>query len=322
MMGVKTEKARVMDLSQSIRTVGIVTVDETRISHIHTKFEGYIEQIFVNYVGQQVRKGQPVFSFYAPDMMATQREYILALQARDQWEKSGTSARLPGVDLVEAARQRLALWDINPDQITQIEKTREPIRNFVINSPVNGIVSAKTAFQGNRVMPADTLYEITDLSSVWVLADLYEINVPFVKIGDPVTISLSYSPGRIFKGRVSFINPNIDEKSRTVKVRIVLDNPSGSLKPDMYADVVFGGHLGRGVGVPDSAVMGTGEREMVFIAKGDGVFEPREVKTGIKVRGFYEIKKGLRAGEDVVIGANFLLDSESKLTAAISGVDK
>jgi RND family efflux transporter MFP subunit len=322
MMGVTTEKARMMSLDQSIRTVGIITADETRISHIHTKFEGYIEQIFVNYVGQQVSKGQPIFSVYAPDLVSTQKEYILALKARDQWEKSGISARLPGIDLVEAARQRLALWDVNPDQIARIEKTREPIRDLVVYSQVNGIVSAKTAVQGNKVTPSDTLYEITDLSSIWVLADLYEINVPFVKIGNPATISLSSDPGRIFKGRVSFINPIVDEKSRTVKVRIVLENPSGSLKPDMYADVIFGGKLGQGISVPDSAVMGTGEREMVFIAKGDGLFEPREVKTGVKVRGFYEIKKGVKAGEDVVIGANFLLDSESKLKAAISGAGK
>jgi len=322
MMGVTTEKARVMSLNQSIRTVGMITADETRISHIHTKFEGYIEQIYVNYIGQLVSAGQPIFSIYAPELVATQKEYILALQARDQWEKSGTDVRLPGVNLVEAARQRLALWDISPDQIARIEKTREPIRALMVYSPVSGIVSAKTAVQGNRVMPADTLYEITDLSSVWVLADLYEINVPFVKIGDPATISLSYDPGRVFKGHVSYINPSVDEKSRTVKVRIVLENPTGTLKPDMYADVVFGGQLGYGVAVPDSAVMGTGEREMVFIAKGDGLFEPREVKTGIKVRGFYEIKKGVKAGENVVTGANFLLDSESKLKAAISGAGK
>jgi RND family efflux transporter MFP subunit len=322
MMGVTTEKARVMSLDQSIRTVGIIAADETRISHIHTKFEGYIEQIFVNYVGQQISKGQPIFSVYAPDLVATQKEYILALQVRDQWEKSGTNVQLPGINLVEAARQRLALWDVSPDQIARIEKNREPVRDFVVYSPVNGIVTAKTAVQGNRVMPADTLYDVTDLSSVWVLADLYEINVPFVKIGDPATISLSYDSGKVFKGRVSFINPNVDEKSRTVKVRIVLENPSGTLKPDMYAEVAFGGQLGYGVAVPDSAVMGTGEREMVFIAKGDGLFEPREVKTGVKVRGYYEIKKGVAEGESVVTGANFLLDSESKLKAAISGAGK
>ena len=174
MMGVTTEKARVMSLDQSIRAVGIVTADETRISHIHTKFEGYIEKIFVNYVGQQVSAGQPVFSMYSPDLVATQKEYILALQARDQMERSGTTARLPGIDLVEAARQRLSLWDITPDQIARIEKEREPIRDLTIYSPVTGIVSAKTAVQGNKVTPSDTLYDLTDLSSVWVLADIYD----------------------------------------------------------------------------------------------------------------------------------------------------
>ncbi len=322
MMGVTTEKARVMSLDQSIRAVGIVTADETRISHIHTKFEGYIEKIYVNYVGQRVTAGQPVFSMYSPELVATQKEYILALQARDQMEKSAATARLPGIDLVEAARQRLSLWDITPDQIARIEKEREPIRDLTIYSPVTGIVSAKTAVEGNRVMPSDTLYDITDLSSVWVLADIYEINVPFVKVGDPATVSLTYDPGRVFKGKVSFINPDVDEKSRTVKVRIVLENPTGLLKPDMYAEVVLGGQLGYGVAVPDSAVMGTGERDIVFIAKGDGVFEPREVKTGVRVRGFYEIKKGVKEGESVVTGANFLLDSESKLKAAISGTGK
>ncbi len=322
MMGVTTEKARVMSLAQSIRAVGIVATDETRISHIHTKFEGYIEKIYVNYVGQQVSAGQPVISMYSPDLVATQKEYILALQARDQMEKSGVSARLPGIDLVEAARQRLELWDITPDQIAKIAREREPIRDLTIYSPVNGIVSAKTAVQGNKVMPADTLYDITDLSSVWVLADVYEVNVPFVKVGDPATVSLSYDPGRVFKGKVSYISTSVDEKSRTVKVRIVLPNPSGLLKPDMYADVVLGGQLGRGVAVPDAAVMGTGERELVFVAMGDGVFEPREVKTGVKVRGYYEIKTGVKEGESVVTGANFLLDSESKLKAAISGPGK
>jgi RND family efflux transporter MFP subunit len=322
LMGVVTEKARVMSLNQSIRAPGIVAVDETRISHIHARFEGYIEKIFVNYVGQQVSAGQPVVSIYAPDLVATQKELILALQARDRMEKSGTGARLPGIDLVEAARRRLSLWDITPDQIAKIETDREPIRDLTIYSPASGIVSAKIAVQGNRVTPADSLYDITDLSVVWVLADLYEINVPFVKVGDPATVSLSYDPGRVFRGKVGFIYPNVDEKSRTVKVRIALENSAGVLKPGMVADVVLGGQAGYGVAVPDSAVMGTGEREIVFIAKGDGVFEPREVKTGVNVRGYYEIKKGVQEGENVVTGANFLLDSESKLKAAMSAAGK
>jgi Cu(I)/Ag(I) efflux system membrane fusion protein len=318
-MGITVEEARVMSLDQSIRTVGIVTVDETRTHHIHTKFEGFIDNIFVNFTGEHVRTGQPLFTVYSPELVATQREYLLALKAVS---RLGAGGRLPGIDLVGSARQRLALWDISAEQIAQIEKTGEPIRALTIYSPVSGFVTAKIAVQGMRITPADILYDIQDLSSVWIMADLYENQVPFVKIGDPATVTLAYMPGRIFKGRISYINPALDEKSRTLKVRIELANTSGSLKPDMYAEVILGGSLGRGVAVPDSAVMGTGEREIVFIAKGGGHFEPREVKTGVKVRGYYEIKKGVSAGEQVVTGANFLLDSESKLKAAVAGSGK
>jgi Cu(I)/Ag(I) efflux system membrane fusion protein len=318
-MGITVEEARVMNLDQSIRTVGIVTADETRTHHIHTKFEGFIESIYVNTTGEHVRAGQPLFAVYSPELVAIQREYLLALKAVS---RLGTGDRLPGIDLVGSARQRLALWDVNADQIAQIEKSGEPIRALTIYSPVSGFVTARIAVHGMRITPADTLYDIQDLSAVWVMADLYETHVPFVKIGDPATITLPYMPGRVFKGRVDYINPTLDEKSRTLKARIELTNPSDFLKPDMYAEIVLGGRLGRGVAVPDSAVMGTGEREIVFIAKGGGHFEPREVKTGIKVRGYYEIKKGVAAGEKVVTGANFLLDSESKLKAAISGAGK
>ena len=316
MMGITVDEARLMDLDQSLKTVGIVTTDETRLHHIHTKFEGFIEKIHVNYLGQAVRKGDPLFSVYSPELVATQREYLIALKARDQM--SGDNG-LPGINLVESARQRLALWDISSDQIAQLEKMREPIRSLTIYSPVSGVVTAKTAVQGLRLMPADTLYDITDLSTVWVLADIYENNLPFIKVGGPALISSPYQPGRTWRGRISFISPALDEKSRTVKARIELANPSLVLKPDMYADVTLGGQRGRGVAVPESAVIGTGERNIVFVAKGNGLFEPREVKLGVMVRGFYEVKSGVAAGEKVVTGANFLLDSESKLKAAIYG---
>ncbi|MGD0309085.1 MAG: efflux RND transporter periplasmic adaptor subunit [Acidobacteriota bacterium] len=319
LMGVTLSKAKVMDLEESIHTVGMVTADETRTHHIHTKFEGYIENLYVNYIGEHVDEHQPLFSIYSPELEATQREYLMALKARDQLGVSGMQAQLPGIDLVGAARRRLALWDISADQLALIEKTREPIRALTMYSPVSGNISAKSAVQGNRVTPADTLYDIVDLSTVWIMADLYEANLPFVKVGDVANITLSYHPGSVWQGRISNINPALDEKSRTVKARIALENPSGYLKPDMYVEAVLHGRLGRGVVVPDSAVMATGEREIVFVAKGDGLFEPREVKTGIKVRGFYEIKSGIADGESVVTGANFLLDSESKLKAAISG---
>ena len=318
-MGVITDEAKVMDLDQSIRTVGRVTPDETRIHHIHTKFEGYIEHIQVNFVGQYVKAGEPLFSIYSPELLATQKEYILALKSRDQMNASGQISRLPGIDLVASARERLSLWDISDEQIAQIEENREPLRDLIIRSDVSGIVSAKIAIHGMKITPSDILYDITDLSSVWVLADVYEINLPFVKVGIPVQIQLPYQAGKILHGRVTFIDPVLDEKTRTVKARLEFPNPGEMLKPEMYVDVIFGGALGKGIAVPESAVISTGERMIVFVARGDGVFEPRQVVTGVKIRGFYEIKKGVAAGEKVVTGANFLLDSESKLKASISG---
>jgi membrane fusion protein, copper/silver efflux system len=318
-MGVITDEAKVMNLDQSIRTVGRVTPDETRIHHIHTKFEGYIEHIHVNFVGQYVKAGDPLYSIYSPELLATQKEYLLALKAKEQMNASGQVSRLPGIDLVASARERLSLWDIGPEQIAQIEENREPLRALLIRSDVSGFVSAKTAIHGMKITPSDTLYDITDLSSVWVLADVYELNLPFVKVGIPAQIQLPYQAGKLLHGRVTFIDPTLDEKTRTVKARLEFSNPGEMLKPEMYVDVVFGGTLGRGIAVPESSVISTGERMIVFVAKEDGVFEPREVSTGVKIRGFYEIKKGVAAGEKVVIGANFLLDSESKLKASISG---
>jgi Cu(I)/Ag(I) efflux system membrane fusion protein len=320
MMGITLDEARLMELEQSIRTVGLVTAEETRLHHVHTKFEGFIEEIYVNFVGQFVKKGEPLFSVYSPELVATQKEYLLALRAKRKFNSLGPDSSLNGIDLLESARQRLSLWDIRADEIAQLEKTEQPIKALKIYSPVSGTVTAKTALQGMRVTPTDSLYDIIDLSSIWVLADVYEVNLPFIRVGQPAEITLAYQPGKVWRGQLSFIYPTLDEKTRTVKVRIELPNPSEVFKPEMYADVEFKGSLGKALAVPESAVITTGERALVFVAKGDGQFEPREVKTGVKIRNFYEIKSGLAAGDKVVTGANFLLDSESKLKAAISGV--
>ncbi len=320
MMGVTVGEAKVMNLENSIRTVGRVVADETRLHHIHTKFEGFIEELFVDYVGKFVKKGQPLFSVYSPELLATQKEYLLAVRAQDQFGPLGSNQALAGVDLLGSARQRLSLWDISEAQIAQLEKTGQPIKALTIYSPVSGFVTAKTALQGMRVMPGDSLYDIIDLSSVWVLADVYEVNIPFVRLGQAAEMTLAYQPGKVWKGRVAYIYPTLEEKTRTVKVRLEFTNSGGTLKPEMYADVDFKGSLGNALAVPESAVLSTGERMLVFVAKGDGVFEPREVTTGAKIRNYYEIKAGLSAGEKVATGANFLLDSESKLKAAISGV--
>jgi Cu(I)/Ag(I) efflux system membrane fusion protein len=321
-MGITLTKASRMDLDQSFRTFGQVTYDETRIHHVHTKFDGFIETLYVNYIGQFVEKGQPLFSIYSPELFATQNEYLLALRAREQMPRlegeDGALSALGTVDLVAAARQRLALWDIGEKDILELERTRKPLRDLTFYSPVSGYVLQKTALQGLKVTPADHLYDIVDLSVVWVLADIYEMNLPSIRLGQPASISLASWPGKTWHGRIVFINPTVDPATRTVKARLEFSNPGNELKPDMYADVVIGGMRGSGIAIPESAVIATGERNIVFVGKGDGMFEPREVVVGIRVRGLYEIKSGISEGEQVVTGANFLLDSESKLKAALS----
>lgn len=322
-MGITLTEASRIDLDQSIRTYGRVTYDETKVHHVHTRFEGYIEHLYVNYTGQFVKKGQPLFSVYSPELYATQNEYLLALRAREQREQSGGGsgafAAATSVDLVRAARERLALWNIGDSEIRELERTRKPSRALVITSPVTGYVMAKTAVHGLEVKPADNLYDIVDLSTVWVLADIYEINLPFVKLGQPATMTLDYRPGRTWRGKIVFMDPAVDPATRTVKARIEFANPDGELKPEMYTQVIIAGTRATGIGIPESAVISTGERNIVFVAKGEGMFEPREVTLGARVRNLYEIKTGVSEGEKVVTGANFLLDSESKLKAAISG---
>ena len=319
-LGITVAEASRVDLDQSFRTFGKIAFDETRVHHVHTRFEGYIEHLFVNYTGQYVKAGQPLFSVYSPDLYATQNEYLLALRARDQLEQSGSKTDIFGgtIDLVEAARERLSLWGIGETELNELKRSRQASRDIVISSPVSGSVTGRVAVHGLKVTPADNLYDIVDLSAVWVLADVYEVNLPFVRVGQPATMTLDYKPGKIWRGRVTFIDPTVDPATRTVKARLEFANPDGELKPEMYAHIVVGGTRATGIAIPDSAVIATGERNIVFVAKGDGVFEPREVVLGARVRNMYEIKQGVSEGEKVVIGASFLLDSESKLKAAVS----
>jgi Cu(I)/Ag(I) efflux system membrane fusion protein len=320
-IGVRLGKAEIRDLTKTIRTVGRLTLDETLQAQVHAKFEGYVERLYVDYTGKAVRRGQPLLSIYSPELLATQEEYLIAVRARRQLQKStNPEVARGGVDLYESARQRLLLWDISPGEIAELERTGKPRKALTLYSPVDGVVLSKNAVQGGRVMPADTLFEIAGLRRVWVLADVYESEMPFVALGQTARMSLSYLPGRTWTGKVSFIAPVLDEKTRTVKVRVQFENPDGSLKPEMYADVVLERPLGRVVTVPDGAVLSTGTRSLVFVAKGDGRFEPRVVIPGARVDGVSEIREGIRAGEEVVTQANFLIDSESRLKAALTGM--
>jgi Cu(I)/Ag(I) efflux system membrane fusion protein len=305
LIGVKLATAELRDLSRTIRTTGRVAVDERRTAQVRTKFEGFAEALYVNFTGQQVRRGDPLLAVYSPDLLATQNELILAQRNHSDL----------GRTLADAARTRLRLWDMSAADIDRVARTGKPMRDVVVRSPVAGVVMTKNVVIGARVMPSDTLYEIADLSHVWLLADVYEAELPSVHVGASAQVLVG---GQTLAGRVTFIGPVVATQTRTANVRIELDNAGGLLKPDMYADVILQQPQGSSVVIPDSAVMNTGTRSVVFVARGDGTFEPREVTTGAKADGFYAIRSGVRAGERVVVDANFLVDSESRLKSALS----
>ncbi len=307
LIGVQTGMTEMRTLGPSVRTIGRVAIDETRLYKISTKFDGYIDRLYVNVTGQEIRKGQPLFSVYSPDLLATQQDYLLAMRAATQ-----------APSLLSAARQRLLLWDVTPSEIRELERTHVARKSITIYSPASGYVMNKIAVAGARVTAGDPLFEIANLNRVWVEADVYESELPFITLGATATASLSYVPGRTWTGRVTFIAPIVDPLTRTVKVRSEFDNADGALKPDMFGDVVIQQPARQVVVVPDSAVLQTGTRSVVFLVKSDGTFEPREVSVGTKSDQFYEVRSGLKAGVKVVTQANFLIDSESRLKAALA----
>jgi membrane fusion protein, copper/silver efflux system len=306
LIGVQTGITEMRSMGRSVRTVGRVAVDETRLYKISTKFDGYIQKLYVNVTGQQIRKGQPLFSVYSPDLLATQQEYLLAMRAAQQ-----------SPSLLVAARQRLLLWDITPAEIRELERTGTARKSITIDSPTNGYVLNKIAVEGARVTPGEALFDIANLDHVWIQADVYESELQFIRLGATATTTLSYIPGRTWTGRVTFIAPTVDPLTRTIKVRSEFDNADGALKPEMFGDVVIEQPVRQVVVVPDSAVLQTGTRSVVFIVKDDGTFEPREIQVGTKSEGFYEVRSGLAAGVKVATQANFLIDSESRLKAAL-----
>jgi Cu(I)/Ag(I) efflux system membrane fusion protein len=305
LIGVKLATAELRDLSRTTRTTGRVTLDERRVAQVRTKFEGFIEALYVNFTGAPVRRGDPLLAIYSPDLLATQNELLLAERNRSDL----------GRTLADAARARLRLWDMSTADIDRVVRTGKPMRDVTLRSPASGVVMTKNAVAGARVMPSDTLYEIADLSHVWVVADVYELELQNVRVGDAAQVSVG---GQTLAGRITFIGPVLAAQTRTANVRVELENPNGLLKPDMFADVILQQRAGSAIAVPDSAVMNTGTRSVVFIARGNGTFEPRQVLTGGKVDGFYEIRSGVQAGERVVVDANFLVDSESRLKSALS----
>ena len=321
LLGLKTVAVRRAPFETSIRTTGRVTADERRVHHVHTRFEAFVEHVTADFTGKYVNKGEALAYLYSPELYATQQEYLLALKASRSLGPSGVpSVAQGGRDLLDAARQRLLLWQITPADIAEIEKRGEPIRAMPVYAPISGYVTGRTAYHGMKVMPADTLFDILDLSHVWVLADVYEYELPRLSLGQKATMTLSYWPGRVWNGTVTYVYPAVDEKTRTVKVRVELDNPKGELKPEMFADVTIHGSARDVLQVPDDAILESGTRNIVFVSEGEGKLVPREVSVGDHGAGSVEIRGGLKDGDVVVLGANFLVDSESRLKAAIGAM--
>lgn len=324
-IGVRFAEVASLPAAVEIRAVGRVAYDETQLTHIHTKVSGWIEDVFVNFVGSVVRKGQPLFTIYSPDFVASQQEYLLALRARDELGGSSFSRIADGSrSLVENSRRRLELWDMPPAQIEALEKRGEVSRTVTIVSPASGVVTERAAYHhGRYVSPDLDLYTIVDLSRVWVLAEVYEYELPHVSVGQAAEATLPYDSGRKpLLGKVTFVHPFLNPQTRTVQVRMEFPNPGLALKPETFVNVSLTRDLGRRLLVPKDAVMDTGRMQYVFVDKGDGYLEPRAVKAGPEVAAGRVITEGLEEAERVVTAANFILDSESRLKGAFDAMTR
>jgi multidrug efflux pump subunit AcrA (membrane-fusion protein) len=320
LIGVRTDVVTYTPLTKVIRAVGQVTADETRLSHVHTKVEGWVEKLHVNFTGMLVKKGQPLLSIYSPELVATQEEYLLALRAQKRLKQSPFSEVAGGGDsLLAASRRRLELWDVPDSEIRRIEKAGRPFKAITLHSPASGFVMEKNVIAGQKVDSATDLLVIADLREVWVEVEFYEQDVGLVRLGDQARLTVTSYPQRAWTGRIDYIYPSVDPQTRTLRARLRFPNPpaGGLLKPGMYAEVRIEKALGRWLAVPEEAVLDSGTRKIVFIARGRGHFEPREVKVGLQAEGRREILSGLKAGDRIVTSGNFLIDSESRLESAL-----
>jgi Cu(I)/Ag(I) efflux system membrane fusion protein len=324
MIGLRTTRAERAVMAGTWRTVGRVEIDPTRVRRVNVKVESYVDRVFVDFVGKPVRKGQPLISIFSPTLLGAQEEYLLALKTRQRLEEAGMPGSA-GNDLVAASRRKLELWDVPAATLDRVAHTGVVSKTLTLLSPISGVVTAKNVVEGATLRPGDTLYEITDLRMVWVMADAYESDIARVRVGMPATLSLPAYPDRPFEGRVEFIDPMVDPGSRTAKVHLHFPNPAGLLKPEMFGEVMFHGVPRPAVRIPADAIIRSGTKDVVFVALGGGRFAPREVHLGPSDGDFLAVSSGLDAGEEVVTRANFLVDSESRLRAslaALSGNDQ
>lgn len=319
-LGVRTEAAQLRTMDRLVRAAGRIEPDERRVYAIAPKFEGYVERLYVNFTGQSVSRGQPLFEVYSPELVSAQREYAIAAQGVESLKDAGGQAQAGMKQLAESSLQRLRNWDISQEQVKALAKSGETKRTMAFLSPVAGIVMEKKAVQGMRFMPGEALYQVADLSAVWVVADVFEQDIGLVKSGAKAKVKINAYPDKEFTGTVTYIYPTLKAETRTVSVRVELANPGLLLKPAMFAQVELPVTAkGQVVSVPVSAVIDSGTRQIVLIQQGEGRFEPREVKLGSRSDNYVEIREGVKDGEQVVVAANFLIDAESNLKAAVGG---
>jgi RND family efflux transporter MFP subunit len=317
-IGVRTGEVQRKLIEDEIRTTGNVAADETRLAYVQLRFSGYIQKVFANATYQYVRKGQPLLTVYSPDLVATEREYLVAKQN----QKEVAQSTVPGVassaaSLLDAAAERLKQWGVPQAEIARLESTGQVQQELEVDSPVSGYITERNALPSVAVQPEMRLYTIADLSTVWVQAQVFQNDLERIKVGGPVTLTVNTFPGRTFSGRVNFIYPQVDMDTRTAKVRVVFSNSALQLKLGMFVNVALKVPMGRKLVIPATGVLQTGAREIAFVERGDGYIEPREVQLGSRVGDDFVVLKGLKAGELIVTSANFLIDSESQLQAAL-----
>jgi len=316
-IGVKTGTVEYKQLSDDIRATGTVDIDERLISYVQVRFPGYIRKVFANATYQYVRKGQPLFTVYSPDLVATQQEYLLARQNQKALQSSTVDGVAAGADtLSAAAEQRLAQWDVPASEIAKLKETGKPVTDLTIYSPVSGYITERNTLPNLYVEPSTRLYTVADLSRVWVNAQIFQEDIGRLKPGDAVAITVDSYPGRTFTGQIEEILPQVDMATRTVQVRLTIANPGLKLKPGMFVNVDVKSNLGRQLVIPASAVFQSGTRQIVFLNHGNGSLEPKEVTVGPRVGDDFVVLKGLQAHQSIVTSANFLIDSESQLQAA------
>jgi Cu(I)/Ag(I) efflux system membrane fusion protein len=308
LIGVKKYTVKKRNLIKTIRTVGRVKYDERLLKEVNLKVEGWVEKLNADFVGKYVRQGEPLFKLYSPELLNAQEEYLLATSGRT------------GSQLKSSARTKLLLWDITDAQIKQLDRTRKPATLIEIQAPISGYIISKSIIEGGHIAPGQTLFTIADIKKVWVLGDIYEFELPLIKLDQKVLITSQSLPGELYPGEISHIYPNLNPKTRSVKIRIEMNNPDEKFKPGMFTNIHIQVDQGMRLAVPESAVLQSGVRNIIFFSKGNGMFVPKEVEIGPLTNGFYPVQEGLAEGEVVVSSANFFLDSESKLMSSMEGM--